>query len=273
MTDSSTINFGNLQGLIGNWTGSNGVNLVAVPDQKGEFTLLIAPYTETLNVKAVSAATPNRGLQSIEKIPTLSYDLSINNSDNNSLMHVENGFWEVMNPVGNASFDVSRLATIPHGNSLVAMGNSSVISGAPTIDVSQSAVPFGDLPTTDGYTDEYIMPSSIQGFFPTAPNQYLVEHLQKQINSGITVTETTIINISTNNKGGISNIPSLYSNANATQFDATFWIETLQDSSGKIIHQLQYSQRTLITFPIKSNLPGQTIIWPHFNVNTLTLTA
>lgn len=273
MPNTTPIDFGNLAGLIGTWTGSNGVNLIAVPDQKGDFTLLIAPYSETLTVNAVPATTPDRGLQTIQQIPTLSYNTTINNAQDQSLMHVENGFWELMDSVVNNGFDIFRLATIPHGNSLLAMGNSSVIAGPPAIDTTLNAEPLGDLPALNGYTDAYIGPPALPGFLPTSPNQYLVDYLNKQLASGLTVSSTTVLQISTQNQGGVNNIPFLGSNVNATQFDATFWLETLVDAKGNTTQQLQYSQRILLQFPIRSNMSGQTITWPHINVNTLTLSA
>ena len=74
---TQNIDFGHLTGLIGTWDGSNGYNMISVPDQKGEFQLLVAPYTETLVVNAVQATTPNRGLQTIAQIPTLQYSTTI----------------------------------------------------------------------------------------------------------------------------------------------------------------------------------------------------
>ena len=67
----SEIDFGNLAGLVGTWTGANGFNMIAVPDQQGEFTLLVDSYIENLVVNAVPATTPNRGYKIIENIPTL----------------------------------------------------------------------------------------------------------------------------------------------------------------------------------------------------------
>lgn len=270
MANSTPIDFGNLAGLVGTWSGSNGVNLIAVPDQKGEFTLLVAPYSETLTVNTVPATTPDRGLKTIQQIPTLSYNTTVTDSSNQTLMHVENGFWELLNPVAANGFDIFRLATIPHGNALVAMGNSSVISGPPTIDTTLSAIPFGDLPPMFGYTEKYDG-SSIPGFHPHSPNQYLVDHLNKQQASGLTVSSTTVLQISTQNQGGMSNIPFLNANVKTTEFDATFWLETLVDSQGNQTQQLQYSQRILLQFPVTGDKPGQTITWPHINVNTLAL--
>jgi hypothetical protein len=268
------IDFGNLTGLVGNWHGANGFNLIAVPDQKGDFELLIDPYTEDLVITKVPATTPNRGLQIIENIPTLQYATTISETADtkNSLMHVEGGFWELTTqPARNAGFDIFRIASVPHGNAVEAMGNSSVTAGPPDFNTGPGALPTGDLPTLSGYTDDYIGRPKYPDFSPLFPNHTLSAYLQKQIDSGLTVTKTVTLRVSTRNKGGIRNIASIRSNANATQFDATFWIETLQDKDGHVFSQLQYSQRIMIEFPIKSDLPGQTIAWPHVNVNTLTL--
>lgn len=267
------IDFGNLAGLVGNWQGSNGFNLIAVPDQKGDFGLLIAPYTETLTINAVPATTPNRGLIVIENIPTLQYSTIITDSTDNSLMHVECGFWEFATlSARNAGFDIFRIASVPHGNAVEAMGTSSVTDGPPVIDLSLSGLPTGDLPPLSGYTDDYIGEPKFPGFFPTSPNRTLVDYLNKQAQEGLRVTRTVTLQVSTQNKGGINSIASLQTNANPVQFDATFWLETVESDSGAPpFQQLQYSQRIMIDFPIKSDLSGQTIAWPHINVNTLTL--
>jgi hypothetical protein len=268
------IDFGNLTGLVGSWHGANGFNLIAVPDQKGDFELLIDPYTEDLVVEKVPATTPNRGLIVIENIPTLRYSTTISETADtqNSLMHVESGFWELAGqPVRNAGFDIFRIASVPHGNAVEAMGTSSVTKGPPDFDTGFSSLPMGDLPPLDGYTDNYIGRPKYPDFSPKFPNMTLSNYLQKQIDGGLTVTETVTLQVSTRNKGGIANIASIRTNANATQFDAVFWIETLEDKDGHVFRQLQYSQRIMIEFPIRSDLPGQTIAWPHINVNTLTL--
>lgn len=269
-----SIDFGNLTGLIGTWHGANGFNMIAVPNQQGGFGLLVAPYTETMMVNAVPATTPNRGLTVIENLPTLQYATTINNSHDNSLMHVECGFWETTQfPQRNAGFDIFRIASVPHGDAVEAMGTSSVTDGPPNIDPNLSGVPMGDVPAVNGYEDIYGPPFKYKRFFPDAPNMTLINYLKDQENSGLTVVKTVTLEVSTKNKGGMKNIASLRTNANPVQFDAIFWLETLQDAQGNQTLQLQYSQRILIDFPITSDLSGQTITWPHINVNTLTLVA
>src|SRR5476651_1809693 len=80
--------FGPLEALIGTWVGLKGWNLIAVPKQNSgdHFTLLVAPYVETLTIYPLSTPTPNRGEKTIQQVPTLMYNLSINDSQNGSLM-------------------------------------------------------------------------------------------------------------------------------------------------------------------------------------------
>jgi hypothetical protein len=281
---TQNIDFGNLTGLIGTWSGS-GFNMIAVPapPEKNvpgkDFNLLVAPYSETLIVNALPATTPNRGLQTIANLPTLQYATTIIDLEDNILMHAENGFWELLNDtVSNMGFDIFRLASVPHGDALQAMGVSSVYEGPPKIDADLSGLPVGNLPAIDGrtsagYTDDYIFPNpKYPQFSASRPNHILVNYLNEQEQKhGRTVTKTVELKVSTQNNGGINSIASLTTNANPTQFDATFWLETVQDTGGNITQQLQYSQRTMIVFPIKDNMPGQTIVWPHINVNSLTL--
>jgi hypothetical protein len=161
---------------------------------------------------------------------------------------------------------------VPHGNAVEAMGNSSKAAGRPNIDTTLNGEPTGDIPPGQkaGYMDEYIGRPAFPGFSPVHPNATLIKYLDDQEANGLTVTETVTLQVSTTNKGGIANISSLQGPVTPTQFDATFWIETLQDKDGHVFRQLQYSQRTLLEFPVKADQPGQTIVWPHINVNTLT---
>ncbi|HYW15109.1 MAG TPA: heme-binding protein [Allosphingosinicella sp.] len=266
------IDFGDLSNLAGHWQGANGFNMIAVPNQKGGFELLVAPYTETLIITKVPATTPNRGMEVIENIPTLQYSTTITVLGTGSLMHVEGGFWELSDPTLNDGFNIFRIASVPHGNAVEAMGNSSKMAGRPNIDSTLSGLPTGDIPPGQaaGYMDEYIGHQVYPNFSPVTPNDTLIQYLDGQILQGFKVVATTQLQVSTLNRGGIANIASLQGKVTPSQFDATFWIEILRDQNGNVYRQLQYSQRTLIEFPVSQDKPGQTIVWPHINVNTLT---
>lgn len=263
------IDFGVLDSLAGHWQGANGFNMIALPDQKGSFTLLVEPYIETLIIEKVPATTPNRGMTGIEMIPTLQYSTTISVLNKGTLMHVEGGFWELSDPEVNDGFDIFRIASVPHGNAVEAMGKSSVIAGPPDIP-KISGLPTADHRLPLGYT-EGVYEVSVDGFSPETPNDTLVKYLDAQKASGLEVIETVTLDVSTTNKGGIANIASLRDKVVPTQLDATFWLETLRDAGGHIYRQLQYSQRVIIEFPISRDAPGKTIVWPHISVNTLSV--
>jgi len=254
--------FGPLTDLIGTWVGTKGWNLVAVPNQNGGFTLIVAPYTETLTITPLSTPTPNRGEKIIQQVPTLMYSLSIHDSQTGSLMHAENGTWLLV-PDCPSDYSIARLASIPHGDSLLAMGSSSVTKGAPNIPAI-STLPISGPKTPNGYTEVYLEPE-IPGFIKTNPNATLINDIKGQ-----NILSTTNLFVSTANKGGITNIPFVTQNANTTKFEATFWIETIENPvTGTTFLQLQYSQTTILEFLPQFGNPAQKIQWPHVNINTL----
>ncbi len=253
--------FGPLTNLIGTWVGSKGWNIVAVPNQDNGFILLVAPYTETLTIAPLSTPTPNRGTHIIQEIPTLMYNLSIHNSLTGSLLHAENGTWLLL-PECPSGFSIARQASVPHGDSVLALGSPSANEGGPSIP-EISTLPVSGPDTPGGYTDPYI--DYTPGINKVNPNQNLVEAIQGQ-----TILQTTSLFVSTANQGGISNIPFITKNANTTQFQANFWIETVQvPGSAQTFLQLQYSQTTIIEFKPQFGNPSQLIQWPHVNINTL----
>lgn len=279
LSETELVNiYGPLADLIGIWSGNKGVNLIAVPDQKGGFKLLVRPYSETITITPVSSPTPNRGLKDIQELPTLMYSLSVFDSETNALLHIENGIWELLANDGadDDGFNLAHLANIPHGDSLLALGNSSVINGRPPINTQDSALPtpVGNFTLPLGYTDVYLQPI-VAGFNNAFPNTFLTDYLDAQEKEGMVITKSTNLVVSTNpaqngKAGGILNIPSIQKNANATSLDLIFWIETVLDkNTGKSFLQLQYSQNTILEFPVSHTPQGDTIKWPHFNVNTL----
>jgi len=158
---------------------------------------------------------------------------------------------------------IVRQASIPHGDVFLALGTSSTASGPPDIP-STSAIPDAGPKTPLGYTDPWMTP--VDGFHPGTPNMVLQEAI-----AGQDVAQTITLSVSTQNGGGIVNIPFVDQHANATQFTCDYWIETIKDATtGEEVQQLQYSQQTNIEF-LQSfgGPPGQLIMWPHVNVNTL----
>lgn len=271
---------GPLAGLVGTWTGKLGWNLIAVPrpgDEDG-FTLLVRPYYETITFTALGVLVPDRGASEILNIYGLEYSLSVSDLLTNLPLHLENGMWlYVKDPQDSQSPTIVRQATVPHGNSVLALGNSQQADGPPTIPVID-ALPVGNPfnPPQDGYTDPYLFPPPprVPGqppFSTRDPNEVLRAAIEGQ---NILNTLTLSVSTQTGDGGGIVNIPFIVKNANATAFNATFWLETVENQeTGEQFDQLQYSQQTNLEF-IKcgsgcSDDGNGLIVWPHVNVNTL----
>ncbi|WP_152680313.1 peroxidase, FMP-type [Chromobacterium subtsugae] len=68
-------------------------------------------------------------------------------------------------------------------------------------------------------------------------------------------------------QGGILNTPFVSTFANVTEMSLNLWIQTVIDSDGCEVLQLQYEQVLFFEFMFGSN--GQVTRWPHIQVNTL----
>jgi hypothetical protein len=287
--EAATVNLGPLKNLQGTWVGkpADGWNVIAVPgpSNKGGFILEVIPYEEKLTFTPVVVAG-NRGpvvnnAQQEQHLMGLMYEQTVTSVCNTpqcvsmgfgagNVIHAETGlFLFLPENQFNSGFNIARLSTIPHGNSVLALGNAQ--DGTPTnnnfikpVSISPKAVPGSSLPL--GYDENQYPVQQFPNFNQSNPNSFLTKTLGNQ-----KIIAMTTILLSTNNKdGGILNIPFIKQNVNATKMDSTFWIETIQNPTpGKPdIMQLQYTQTINLVFPpTGSNTP---IIWPHVTVNTLT---
>lgn len=265
---------GPLAGLAGTWTGKKGWNLIAVPkpDAKDSFTLLVRPFYETITFTPLGVLVPDRGASEILNIYGLEYTLKVSDLLTNQPLHLENGMWLYTNdPQDPQGPTIVRHATVPHGNSVLALGDSKQADGPPDIPVID-AFPVGNPfdPPLPGYTDPYLSPPppKVPGqppFSTKDPNEVLRAEIQGQ-----NIVSTLTLSVSTQTgTGGIVNIPFIAQNANATAFSAAFWLETVQDqATGEQFSQLQYSQQTNLEFIKRGDGQGL-ITWPHVNVNTL----
>lgn len=75
------------------------------------------------------------------------------------------------------------------------------------------------------------------------------------------------------NAGGITNIPFVTKNANATTFSAIFWLMTVRKPDETPTQLLQYTQTVILDFPVFGDKPGEVVNvkWPHISVATLEL--
>lgn len=197
--------------------------------------------------------------------------------------------------VQNIPLNLARLATIPHGDSVLALGSCQVLTPDETSEdlTTDSGVlkyltipdpgkfPIGlPIGTTQDVTSDYLEPyreARIDDFDPTKPQEQLLKDLKSAI--GVTsfgklkkfpIRRTTRIWFDSElETGGILNIPFVTRQANAASMRSTFWIHELDDSKNpKLV--LQYSQVVLLDFHLirSDDKPGR-IRWPHISINTL----
>jgi hypothetical protein len=272
------LDLGPLADLAGTWVGS-GFTLISLPDfdktppstGPKDFRLLLHATREILEFIPIGGAVPNRGVvtdigvaagQPDIQLHGLTYLQRVSDAVTFEALHIEPGIWinvpaTTVLPVQDAT--VVRLGTIPHGDSLLAQSTFlRTVAGGPQIAVIDST-PTGPGTSLPGYLDPFLnppLPPGIQLPFVKDPNLVLKAAIQHQ-----TIIKTVVIVISTSPVGGIVNIPFVVSNANATQLDAIFWIETVQQPDGSTFLQLQYTQTVVLNF--------LGINWPHISVATL----
>jgi len=243
----------------------NGFNLVTLPDKQDNqpFRIKLSATRETLTFSQIGAPIPNRGsAQDDIEFLGLHYLQMINDAVTHEALHLEPGIWLNVPATTQPkqAETVVRLATVPHGDSLVAQGPFTTIPGAPKIQPANST-PLGKdgKPLTDS---KYLQPfhtSKLPRGIPDGsianPNLVLTHAIDGQ-----EFEKTVVLEISSTPKGGVVNIPFVDTNANATRMSAIFWIETVKHHGG--VHlQLQYTQTVILNF--------LGIDWPHISVATL----
>ena len=243
-----------------------------------------------LKFQLVDKAVPNRGVDIVgstntdQTIVTIDYEQSIAQiaaedfpasglaGPPDLAIHHEPGlFLNMTNQTGDGP-NIARLGTIPHGDSVLALGNSRIID-APVLDdiiPTVNSLPIGvnqDF-LTSGYLSAYrhFHDALFQGLFdPTDPTALL-----KEANQGLNITRTTVLEFdSTVETAGISNIPFIVKQANASEMKATFFIHEFIDADGQHSLRLQYVQVVQLDFFSRTDAGPGRIKWPHVSINTL----
>jgi hypothetical protein len=169
--DEVSKDLGLLADLAGTWHGK-GFNLIARPDKEGNAPLFLElnQTQETLRFDPIATSIPNRGnAQNDIELFGLTYLQKISDAVTGGALHIEPGIWVTIpsttEPQENAS--VARMATIPHGNALLAEGKAisvNPVGSGPTLGSFQikavNTAPFplgGTMPAggTQGGFPEY----------------------------------------------------------------------------------------------------------------------
>jgi hypothetical protein len=140
---------GLLADLAGTWHGK-GFNLIGRPDfqDKTPVYLELNQTEETLKFDLISTSIPNRGFfQEDIELYGLTYLQKISDAVTKGALHIEPGIWvtqpNTKQPPETAapgSQLISRMASIPHGNAILAQGLAQPFSGPPTLKAG--AVPY-----------------------------------------------------------------------------------------------------------------------------------
>jgi hypothetical protein len=270
---------GPLAGLAGKWTG-RGFNVIWRPNHTpGQDRFLELNVTsEQLELDPISGPIPNRGfLQPDINMFGLTYLQQITDANLNAGLHIEPGLWAVIPQTTDPRVapTVARLASIPHGTTILAQGTATTAAGAPHIpDTSIKPFTIGQpTPEVDFPEQTLATPTSFRTSAAglKGVTQAMVNNpngiLQAAI-AGQHITSTTTLHVTSTDApvpgGGTANTAFLRGgaggpNAVAVSVNATFWLETLQGQTAPT--QLQYAQTVLLNF--------NGLSWPHITVATL----
>jgi len=263
---------GPLAAFVGNWSGS-GFNTIFRPDNNKTPTVLPVPVSQDnileLNLTSESLSfspslgnVPNRGTTPqgdifLNGVPYLQAINDVTTGQSIGI-HLEPGLWmfvpSTTDPAEGQT--VVRMASIPHGTTILAQGTAKTINGVPTIPSVNitpfipgsnptAFVPFPSQTATNQGTaripqdlTSFINNGSITQAMLDDPNTLLRNHISQQ-----KIAATTQISISTHPDtplfgGGAENIaflqgstpppPPGFANAETLQMTATFWIETVE---------------------------------------------
>jgi hypothetical protein len=281
---SASSPLGPLEDLVGTWEGP-GFNTIWRPNHtQGQAHFLELNLTEEiLEVQEIKGAIPNRGLlQDDIDMFGVTYLQQIKDRNVGAGLHIEPGIWATVPKTVNPAEEptVVRMASIPHGTTILAQGLAAAFAGPPKIadnDITPFAIgdparkfpfPESNLSIPSAFRSP---PADIVGITQTMvdnPNSVLTADL-----SGQTILKTTVLEVSTHPilpvvGGGTSNTaflqgtPAQGPNAVSALVTSTFWLETVKDAAGGAdFLQLQYTQNVLLDFAGLS--------WPHVTVATL----
>jgi hypothetical protein len=272
---------GLLAGLTGNWKGT-GFNAIWRPSHSTQDRFLELNLTaEALDFDDEDLGSiPNRGFMQEDMAMTgVRYLQRISDANLDAGLHLEPGLWlnipRTSAPAVPAS--VARMASIPHGTTIVAQGKGFSVDGPPIftpVDLNPFVIgaPSGANPFPE---QDLAAPTEFRtsGAGLTGITQAMVDNPNSVLATGIegkTISNTVVLSITTGSEpivgGGTANtaflagVPGAGPNAVAALVTAIFWIETI--TAPEPAMQLQYTQTVLLNF--------NGLSWPHITVATLT---
>lgn len=268
------------------------------PPQSSAFRLLLNQYNETLTFSTIDTGVPNRGpSQSLlfdtdQHLAALQYiqDIAQNGATDFPTtpstpdtpkgvagIHREPGLFLNMWSQTDGGPQIARLATVPHGNAVTALGDAMCYDGPPNFEHIGDFLPMATGPgiSADIDNDPFHAPYKV---FRDAPFKGLFNPLDPlarlKADMPGNIKRTTQITVdSTVASGGITSIPFIAKRAGATTMRAVFFIEELDAPPVGGVPQivLQYAQKVVLDFAASPTDPKVLIKWPHISINTMKL--
>ncbi|SEJ68312.1 heme-binding protein [Demequina mangrovi] len=302
---------GPLKLLPGTWKNTDrlngrGWNMIALPfaEEGGalDYRLLVNQFNEEIKFSLVDKRVPNRGIDIGEPgvrgdstntdqlVVTLDYEQMISQiaaddfpksglaGDPELAIHHEPGLFLHMGEPRIDGINIARLASIPHGNSALALGRFLTTDQPARIE-DISGLPIGAFPAPPEGEEvdveallerAYLAPykhfhdNRFEGLFdPVSPNALLNALPTNVANNTVLFLDTKL------DRAGVHNIPFVERQADVSEMTATFWILELEGGEDEPELLLAYTQTVMLEFfPRRDGEPGL-IKWPHVSINVM----
>lgn len=333
-------NYGVLKQLEGTWVNMNntyGIFTVSMPSPgttpetiPGIFHFLCEEYTEELTFELVDGGVRNRAGTNEQIVGAVKYEQSIKNRKDNKQIHEEVGMYMYLGNVyfhpasaesikedvgflrlkpGDAgqpfvpNHKIARSGTIPHGNSILLLGDGNPDQRGPPTWKSGNALwrekdhlsitasmgggigfpPLNlDKPAPCWAFDESLPERNFDGnptytqrivAHPLYPYSVRPDLLLRDTIKGQNITNYTLIELHTEfdegkgPQGGVLRTPLIETHTHTKDITFRMWIEEVIDENGDVVLQLQYEQ--IMYFVFMFGTGGGSTFWPHIQVNTL----
>ncbi|WP_375485656.1 heme-binding protein [uncultured Jatrophihabitans sp.] len=280
-TEPEAPGLGLLAGLPGQWKGT-GFNAIWRPSHSSQDRFLELNLTaETLDFDDQDLGSiPNRGFMQDDIAMTgVRYLQRISDANLDAGLHLEPGLWlNIPRTTAPAVVpSVARMASIPHGTTIVAQGTAITVDGPPVFTpVDLNPFVIGATSGANPFPEQNLStPTEFRtsGAGLTGITQAMVDNPNSVLAAGVadkTISRTVVLQVTTGSQpivgGGTANtaflagIPGAGPNADAALVTATFWLETVTAPEPATL--LQYTQTVLLNF--------NGLSWPHVTVATLT---
>ena len=269
---------GPLRDLPGYWEGT-GVSIIARPDfnpvNEDGFFLQLNAVRESIEFTSIGSPVINRGSRQDDiAMYGVTYLWRVTDAVTGGALHIEPGvlLHVPRTDVPKADPTVVRLSTIPHGNSLTAVGDYEEIdpTGPPDLPpVNTIPFPLGSEAPPAGTRNPYrAYDLSADCGHRTSPlpdgiTQRIIDDPMNVVRDGMAgkvITHVTRMFTDTRNGGGVANIPFVTENANSVDCEGEIAVEHVKGPERDYL-QLQYHQIALLDYG--------GMRYPHVTVGTL----